>query len=68
MQPLASLPKFPKEGTIERGRQAAAEAGDIEAAYRLEKELKQLLAETGIRYVVDDRSREETTDVLPDNW
>ena len=32
----------------------AAEAGDLETAFRLEKELKNLLAESGVRYIVDD--------------
>ena len=46
--------------------QASAQAGDLETAFRLEKELKQKLAETGIRYVVDEQS--ESTESLPDNW
>ena len=46
--------------------QEAAQAGDIETAFRLEKELKQLLAETGIRYIVDEGS--ENNEQLPKNW
>jgi hypothetical protein len=45
--------------------QAAAEAGDLETAFRLEKELKQMLADTGVRYVVEDKSG---SDSLPENW
>ena len=44
--------------------QEAAEAGDMETAFRTEKELKQLLAETGVRYMADE-SREEN---LPERW
>jgi hypothetical protein len=46
--------------------QAAAEAGDLETAFRLEKELVQLLAETGVRYMVDDENA--PSEKLPDRW
>lgn len=36
------------------------------ASYRLEKELKQLLAETGVRFVVEKDG--ERKDGLPENW
>jgi hypothetical protein len=48
---------------------AAAEAGDLKTAYRLEKELKNYLAETGMRLVVDDEfQRSEDVEALPDRW
>lgn len=48
---------------------AAAEAGDLKTAYRLEKELKNLMAETGMRLVVDDEfQRSEDDEALPDRW
>ena len=43
---------------------AAAAAGDIETAYYTEKELKQLLAETGVRYMADAVREED----LPEKW
>jgi len=46
--------------------QEAAEAGDLETAFRLEKELKQLLAESGVRYVVEKDG--DRKDGLPENW
>ena len=48
---------------------AAAEAGDLETAYRTEKELKNLMAESGMRLVVDDEfQRSEDAEPLPDKW
>ena len=49
---------------------AAANAGDLETAYRLEKEMKNLLAESGVRFIVEDdgdySARKE--EKLPDKW
>ena len=48
---------------------AAAEAGDLRTAYNLEKELKNLMASTGMRLVVDDEfAKSEDTEDLPDRW
>ena len=44
----------------------AAAEGDIETAYRTEKQLKQLLAETGVRFMVDDDAAQEEN--LPKKW
>ena len=49
--------------------QAAAADGDLKTAYRLEKELIQLLAESGVRYMVeDDPDSEDSKEDLPTNW
>ena len=48
---------------------AAAEAGDLATAYRTEKELKNLMAESGMRLVVDEEFQQsEDTEQLPDRW
>ena len=48
---------------------AAAEAGDLETAYRTEQERKSLMAESGMRLVVDDEfQRSEDAEPLPDKW
>lgn len=48
---------------------AAAEAGDLKTAYEKEKELKNLMAETGMRLIVDDEfQRSEDAESLPDRW
>jgi hypothetical protein len=60
-------PKRPPEEVAEELReriQEAAAAGDIEAAFYLEKELKQLMAESGVRFQADAKSEEQ----LPDKW
>ena len=51
-------------GRARRRRQEASAAGDIESAFYLEKELKQLRAESGIRFQADVKSEEQ----LPDRW
>lgn len=49
--------------------QEAAQAGDLATAYRLEKELIQLLSESGVRYIVeDDPDAEDSREALPKNW
>ena len=48
---------------------AAAEAGDLKEAYQLEKKLKNLMAETGMRLVVDEEfQRSEDAEKLPEKW
>lgn len=65
----ASIPPAERAEKLRARLQAAAEEGDIEVAYRLEKELKNLMAETGIRFVVDDQfQRSEDEEALPPRW
>ena len=75
--PLKNLPFIGGESAdpaekAERLRQqlqAAAQAGDLKTAYKLEKELKNVMAESGIRFIVDDEFQQsEDTEQLPDNW
>ena len=48
---------------------AAAEAGDLKTAYQKEKELKNLMAETGMRLIVDDEYQQsEDAESLPERW
>lgn len=47
--------------------QAAAQAGDLGEARRLEKELIQLLSDTGVRYMVDDGDTTKQ-EQMPDKW
>jgi hypothetical protein len=49
---------------------AAANAGDLETAYRLEKEMKNLLAESGVRFIVEDDGdySAQKEEKLPDKW
>ena len=47
--------------------QRAAAAGDLATAYRLEKELIQLLAESGVRYIVEEPESTEQ-ESMPKNW
>ena len=57
--PVLKNPFAPKVDPIEQAEnlrlqmQAAIEAQDMEAAFRIEKEIKQLMMETGIRYESD---------------
>ena len=47
----------------------AAEAGDLREAYQLEKQLKNLMAESGMRLVVDEQYQQtEDAEQLPDKW
>ena len=48
----------------------AIETRDIEATYRLEKELKQLLNTTGVRYMIDQKptSFAEQEEQMPEKW
>ena len=49
--------------------QAAAEAGDLKTAFQLEKDLKNLMAESGMRFIVDDEYQQsEDAEQLPDKW
>ena len=49
--------------------QAAAEAGDLKRAFELEKDLKNLMAESGMRFIVDDEYQQsEDAEQLPDKW
>lgn len=65
---MLGAPDNPEEAceALRQRLQEAAEAGDLDTAFKLEKELKQLLADTGVRYLVDEPS--EQTEALPDNW
>ena len=48
----------------------AADAGDLKLALKLEKDLKNLLAETGVRMIVEDDGdySPEKQERLPKNW
>lgn len=49
---------------------AAANAGDLETAYRLEKEMKNVLAESGVRFIVEDDGdySPDKEEKLPSKW